>query len=89
MVEQNEDFEIILMCAVRYSLGRRSYMPMLVINYITPLLPRLSVNTLQVMQSDIALARGWGDEVIDKPCWMKFLADIRTALAEKRRADNG
>ena len=83
MIELNEDFETILICAERYALGRKSYMPSLVIGYITPLLPRLSKKTLAVLKNDIEGAGGWGDEKIDKPCWMKFLADVRAALAEQ------
>ena len=82
-IEINEDFETILICAERYALGRKSYMPMLVINYITPMLPRLSKKTLAILKNDIESASGWGDEKIDKPCWMKFLADILAALAEQ------
>lgn len=37
----NEDFGTILICAVRYSLGRQTYMPGLVQGYIRPLLPCL------------------------------------------------
>ena len=70
------DFQTILMCALRYSLGRRSYMPALVIGYITPLLPELSDNTLTVMERDISTAGDYGDKVIDEPSWMKFLEAI-------------
>lgn len=80
----DEDFETILICAERYALGRRSYMPSLVIGYITPLLPRLSKKTLAVLAKDISGASYWGDETIDKPCWMKFLADVWAVLTERR-----
>lgn len=42
----NDDFGAVLNCAVRYTLGRRTYMPGLVIDYIRPLLPFLSSKTL-------------------------------------------
>ena len=48
-----DDFEAILICAERYACGRESYMPSLVIDYITPLLPRLSIKTLGVLNEDM------------------------------------
>lgn len=85
-VEISEDFETILICAERYACGRQSYMPSLVIDYITPLLPRLSERALAVFERDIAGADkfgGWGNEKIDKPCWMKFLADVRAERSKR------
>ena len=80
----DDDFETILICAERYALGRMSYMPHLVIGYISPLLPSLSIRTLSVMERDIASADGYGDEKIDRPGWMKFLTAVRAELARKR-----
>lgn len=42
-VSINEDFGTILICAVRHSIGRRSYMPGLVQDYIRPILPSLDI----------------------------------------------
>ena len=85
-VEISDDFETILICAERYACGRRTYMPSLVIDYITPLLPRLSDRALAVFERDIAGADkfgGYGDEKIDKPCWMKFLNDVRAERSKR------
>lgn len=76
----NDDFGIILICAVRYALGRQSYMPSLVQGYVAPLLPELSDRCLGILERDIADAEnygGYGDETIDKPGWMAFLDAIR------------
>ena len=35
-INLNDDFETILICAERYALGRQTYMPKLVVDYITP-----------------------------------------------------
>ena len=79
-VEINKDFETILLCAVRYAIGRNSYMPSMVIDYITPLLPYLSDNILRLIANEIteyeAYEGGLGDEKIDKPYWIKFLRKI-------------
>lgn len=50
----NDDFGAVCDCAVRYCLGRRSYMPSLVCRYIISLLPNLTDNTLDCFERDIA-----------------------------------
>lgn len=81
----DEDFETILICAERYACGRRTYMPSLVVGYITPLLPKLTDNALRVLYLDIAGASDFGDESIDKPCWMKLLADVRAEIERRKQ----
>lgn len=76
----DDDFGSILNCAVRYALGRETYMPSLVIDFITPLLPHLSDRTLWCFDQDITEQRyygGYGDKTIDEPVWMRFHAAIR------------
>ena len=48
-----DDLESMLICALRYSIGRESYMPGIAIDYIRYIAPQLSANTLYVMQRDI------------------------------------
>ena len=55
LVEINEDFCTILICAIRYCLGRQTYMPSLVTDFIRPLLPHLDDKTLRVMRADITV----------------------------------
>lgn len=81
----DDEFGAVLNCAVRYAIGRRTYMPGLVIDFITPLLPRLSSKTLWCFDRDIAEARwegGYGDPKIDEPGWMRFHEAVR---AERQR----
>lgn len=83
----DEDFETILICAVRYACGRRTYVPSTVIKFIAPLLPQLSERTLAVIERDIAEAGkfgGWGDEYIDKPLWMEFLECVRAEIGKRK-----
>lgn len=79
----NEGLGTILICAVRYSIGRRSYMPGLVQDYIRPILPSLDKKTLSAMQRDIEEAAqypgGLGDEDIDRPGWITFLEAVKEA----------
>lgn len=85
-------FGAVLNCAVRYSMGRQSYMPSLVIDFITPLLPYLNQKTLGVFKQDYetnqrtADETGWamfGDIKIDKPLWDKFYADVCVELKKR------
>ena len=82
-VEINKDFEAILICAVRYAIGRKSYMPSMVIDYITPLLPYLSYWTLGLMAAEIIdhnCEGDLGDEMIDRLYWLDFLRKIRLEM---------
>ena len=88
-VEINKDFETILLCAVRYAIGRRTYIPSLVIDYITPLLPYLSEDVLKLIANEITehdtYEGGLGDDKIDRPYWLNFKRKI---LAEMERRGN-
>ena len=82
-VEIDKNFESILVCAVRYAIGRKTYMPSMVIDYITPLLPYLSYWMLGLMAAEIIdhnYEGGLGDEKIDKPSWLEFLRKIRLEM---------
>lgn len=76
----NEDFETILVCAIRYALGRSTYMPGLVADYVTPFVPMLSKKTLGCIEKDLSNTSNYGDENIDKPIWMELLSKVREEL---------
>lgn len=84
----DEDFQTMLICAIRYSLGRRTYMPHLVIDYITPLIKYLSDKTLNIIERDIREAEnmgiGYGDEQIDKPKWLTFHQNIQEEINKRK-----
>ena len=83
-VEIDKNFESILICAVRYAIGRRTYIPSLVIDYITTLLPYLSEDVLKLIADEITehdtYEGGLGDEKIDRPYWKQFLREIRLEI---------
>ena len=81
-----DDFCLVCICAVRYCLGLRTYMPWSVMSFIKQFLPALSDNTLYVMARDIAEADNLGDAEIDAPMWAEFLAEIEKE--GKRRKNN-
>lgn len=84
----NDDFGAVLNCAIRYSLGRQTYMPHLVMDLIRPLLPQLSDRTLWCMARDIREAEtygGYGSPVIDEPKWKAFLAEVETEVERRSK----
>lgn len=87
VVEIDDSLEIVIMSAIRYAIGRRTYVPSAVIGFTIPLLDKLSVCTLLVLERDITEADSYGDEKIDKPDWMMFLDKIREEK-ERRKNDN-
>lgn len=84
----DENFQTMLICAIRYSLGRRTYMPHLVIDYITPLIKYLSDKTLNIIERDIResenIGIGYGDEQIDKPKWLTFHQNIKEEINKRK-----
>lgn len=77
---QDDDFSSILICAVRYALGRRSYMPGIVVDFIRPLLPYLPDKTLFVLKNDLLGCTDFGDPEIDKPRWKSLMYDVLDEL---------
>ncbi len=83
-----DDFELMLICALRYSIGRESYMPGVTIDYIRYLIPQLSTKTLFIMKRDIAeeieryqrmeMELYFADE------WQKLAEDINTEYERKK-----
>ena len=75
LVRDDDDLQTILVCAVRYSLGRATYMPGLVTDWIMGNCKgKLSRNTLSVMIRDIDEARK--DNCLGMDCdvmtWLLF-----------------
>lgn len=48
-----QDFELMMISALRYAIGRYTYMPSVAIEYIRYLIPQLSAKTLFIMKRDI------------------------------------
>lgn len=67
-----EQYNEIFLGAVKYSLGRRTYMPHLVMDFLRPLSPYFDINTRAAMIRIIKDANNLGDERIDKPAWLNF-----------------
>lgn len=82
------DEEHILLCAIRYACGRQTYIPSIVIGYVTPKLKEISVDALHIIDSDLTSSRsfsgGMGDDKIDKPKWIKFHESVRGELISRK-----
>lgn len=94
---KNDNFGAVLNCAVRYSLGRRTYMPGLVMDFVGPLLPYISDKALWCLERDIKgfvelyAAECPPKSIIDRmdiEQWERFLQAIRRAIDE-RTAETG
>lgn len=88
VLDISDNLEIIFHAAIRYSLGRATYVPSVVISYITPLLPYLSDKFLYVAKQDIEDRsmygeRAYGDPKIDKPEWDNFLSKIKQEIERR------
>ena len=76
-------FECVLVSAVRYCIGRRTYMPEAVTGWIMGHCGgKLSAKTVYVMERDIDEAHGLGDRC-DEETWMRFRAWLTNQEAEK------
>lgn len=88
-MDPHGDFGAILNCAVRYCIGRHTYMPHLVMDYITPLLPALDDRTLYVMEKDIDECKNYGAD-FDAVRWAAFLHAVRQEMRKRREnTENG
>jgi hypothetical protein len=82
-------FELMLISALRYAIGRYTYMPSVTIEYIRYLIPQLSPKTLYIMKRDIdeeieRYQRMERELYMDKE-WKK-LADEIGDMYEKKKA---
>lgn len=78
----DDNFGAVVNCAIRYCLGRRTYMPGLVCGYIKPLLPFLSENTICCMERDIREAPSYGDDC-DLQTWMNMLDEVHKVIEQR------
>lgn len=83
-----QDFELMMIGALRYAIGRYTYMPSVTIEYIRYLIPQLSAKTLFVMKRDIdeeiEHCERMGRELyIDKE-WAKLAEEIGIEYEKKK-----
>lgn len=83
-VELDDDFEIMLVCALRYAIGSRTYITKSCSDYVLPLVPRLSNKCLSNINRDFERfdddCGDWGDDY-DKANWMKLWDAVKKQLS--------
>ena len=83
-----QDFELMMISALRYEIGRYTYMPSVTIEYIRYLIPQLSAKTLFIMQRDIEeeierYKRMERELYMDKE-WAKLAEEMRIEYEKKK-----
>lgn len=75
------DYEHIVISAVRYALGRKTYIVELTVNYILKEIEddKLPDRCLSIIAEDIRNAEDYG-MYCDKQCWMKLLQRIEEVI---------
>lgn len=84
LIPINDDLGLIMNAAVRYAIGRMTYMPGAVVDFITPYLSEINDRTLDCFIRDLEermedVEKGigtWGMD-IDKATWINFLNRCR------------
>jgi len=66
----DDEFGTICICAERYALGRQTYMPGIVQDFIRRNINFVDTRAVIVMIKDLTNSPFYGDEVIDKPGWI-------------------
>lgn len=85
-----EDFGMLAVCAERYSLGRRTYMPGTVCGIIKGHLEQMHLNDLVVLANDIEnpLFGDYGDSC-DERTWLNMLDILKKEIQRRKAEQNG
>ena len=102
-MKNNENFSTICLCALRYALGRQTYMPGLVQDYIKAHIKEIDSNAISVMIRDIddkdktitytapsgrmVIIDGLGDANIDRPGWERFREFLKAEMEERQKCE--
>lgn len=84
------EYGLLAVCAIRYCLGRRTYMPSTVCGIISRNLSQISNNDLNVMLRDIEeygdTYKTYGDSC-DDITWMNMKTFLQTEINERERLE--
>ena len=83
VVEIDETFGMMMGSAVRYALGRQTYIVSTTTQYVNHLLPQLDDRTISCMERDIREAPSYGHDSIDKPEWMRLLTALQDEMKKR------
>lgn len=89
----DKDFESMMISALRYAMGRKSYIVSMTIDYITPILPSLSDTTITCMFRDIDEKFNMCDALgmeQDRLAWGRFYQNLsKEKERRKKEVENG
>ena len=71
------DYETVLIGALRYALGRKTYIVGITVDYIINEIPKLSEHCKRVMILDIENPYGGYGDDCDERKWMQLLAALK------------
>ena len=77
------DFNTIIICAVRYAIGRRTYITNDISNIVECYINNLTASTLNNIKREIKNAPSLGDDC-DAVCWRSLLKTINETLAGRK-----
>lgn len=84
-----QDFGTLCICALRYCMGRQTYMPDMVREIVREHLEELSDKDIYVLLNDCefqAQMELWGDPKLDKPGWVAWKNELEKE--QQRRKEN-
>ena len=77
------DYETILISAIRYALGRRTYVVGITTDYVARQLPKLSDKCIKVMIEDIKNPLGGYGDPCDEREWMCLLEQLEEEMGKR------
>ena len=87
-IEADTDFSTIVGCALRYALGRYTYMPSTVKGFIERHIEAITENDLNVMISDIEDKMKYNKELPYKELWLELRDDLVVELKKREEAQS-
>lgn len=81
----DEDFGVIVNAALRYAIGRHSYLPSTVVDFIRKYIPVLDDRTLHVICTDIEKELRSTESVDNPEIWKGLMDECRTELEQRQK----
>ena len=83
-----ENISIIIFCAFRYALGRKTYMPSIVQRFIRDNIDIVDTKDINLMIKEITEAEerdGLGDNNIDAPDWISLREFLKEEIIKREK----
>lgn len=87
-IEADTDFSTIVGCALRYALGRYTYMPSTVKGFIERHIEAITENNLNVMIRDIEDKMKYNKELPYKELWLELRDDLVVELEKREESQS-